>query len=332
MNPLRPLLVPFWCDTRMVAEPVVFIGDAGQPVAATLLFPPDSVILVTNAAGNVVFENGTDYEVDHRNAGIVRVEGSRVPLISGRSLVPSDPTTVDERLVMVTYSHAPGLWSGYEPVGDPTRLPRTLTRLRSCAPVTVCVSGDSISEGYDASGFRGVAPHQPPYATLLAEGLELAHGGEVRLHNLAVAGWTAEHGRWQSSDIAAVHPDLVIVAFGMNDACYAEPPEFASGIAEIIQGVQTTCPDAEFLLVSPMLPTPECDWVAIERFAGYRDALLSMTNDRVAVADMTSVWQALLARKHPHDLSGNGTNHPNDFGHRVYAQTLMSVLCSALTP
>ena len=41
---------------------------------------------------------------------------------------------------------------------------------------------------------------------------------------------------------------------------------------------------------------------------------------------MTSMWDALLKRKSFYDLTGNGVNHPNDFGHMVYAQTLLALL------
>jgi len=33
----------------------------------------------------------------------------------------------------------------------------------------------------------------------------------------------------------------------------------------------------------------------------------------------------MLEHKHDFDLTGNGLNHPNDFGHRLYAQTLLSL-------
>ena len=44
------------------------------------------------------------------------------------------------------------------------------------------------------------------------------------------------------------------------------------------------------------------------------------------MADLTAVWQELLRRKRHADLTGNGVNHPNDYGHRVYAQVLLALL------
>jgi hypothetical protein len=45
----------------------------------------------------------------------------------------------------------------------------------------------------------------------------------------------------------------------------------------------------------------------------------------VAVADVTSVWGELMKTKRFSDVSGNNVNHPNDFGHRVYAQVIVQL-------
>ena len=38
------------------------------------------------------------------------------------------------------------------------------------------------------------------------------------------------------------------------------------------------------------------------------------------------MWRDLLRRKSVYDLTGNGVNHPNDFGHQVYADVIASLL------
>jgi hypothetical protein len=48
----------------------------------------------------------------------------------------------------------------------------------------------------------------------------------------------------------------------------------------------------------------------------------------VALADVTQVWTEMLRQKPDFDLTGNGLNHPNDFGHRLYAQALLQVLAA----
>ncbi|MCA9032066.1 MAG: hypothetical protein KDA66_14720, partial [Planctomycetaceae bacterium] len=94
----------------------------------------------------------------------------------------------------------------------------------------------------------------------------------------------------------------------------------------MISSARETCPDAEFILVASMLGNR--DWITLKHdvFPKYRDELEQLCQPGIALADMTSTWDEFLRRKQDHDLTGNGVNHPNDFGHRVYAQILSSLL------
>jgi hypothetical protein len=56
-----------------------------------------------------------------------------------------------------------------------------------------------------------------------------------------------------------------------------------------------------------------------------RYALLAMATPGVAVADVTTPWLKLLETKAFADVSGNNVNHPNDFGHRLYAHTILAL-------
>ncbi len=70
------------------------------------------------------------------------------------------------------------------------------------------------------------------------------------------------------------------------------------------------------------------DWTALNHslFPQYRDALAALCGNGIVLADLTGVWTELLKHKQDRDLTGNGVNHPNDFGHRVYAQVLSALL------
>ncbi len=61
----------------------------------------------------------------------------------------------------------------------------------------------------------------------------------------------------------------------------------------------------------------------------HRDELQALTGPGIALADLTNVWENLLTHKHFLDLTGNGLNHPNDCGHRLYAQAILSLLVPA---
>ena len=60
------------------------------------------------------------------------------------------------------------------------------------------------------------------------------------------------------------------------------------------------------------------------------DPRMSELSDRpltgIALADVSSVWQEILKSKTYLDFTGNGVNHPNDFGHRVYAEVILASL------
>jgi acyl-CoA thioesterase I len=320
------LLDPFWLSTTMHHESVMFIGRDDSPMSATLLFHPDEILSVNSASAEIAFKEGDDYRIDRQAGRITRTRGSRMPWVAAERMAAADGELTHERTITVTYTHHGDRWRGFVPASARAQLRRVARRLEEREPLTICLTGDSISEGYDASGFHRLPPYQPPFGTLVASGLQRRYGSNIHFHNFGTAGWTSADALWDTERITAVNPDLVVVAFGMNDASYADPDAYAANGSRMLSRVRTEVPHAEFILVSSMLPTPECDWLVHSRFAEYRDALAAMTEDGVALADITTLWSALVARKDPHDLSGNGWNHPNDFGHRIYAQTILAVM------
>jgi acyl-CoA thioesterase-1 len=331
----------------MRRDPLCFVDRAGD-VTATLLFPLSDLIELSSAAGDVQYEEGRDFVIAPDRRMVIRTAESRIPVTRRDELYPSaDPDGSAfmfkrdapgtylmfgegdlflRRQVCATYTHQPGLWTAPVPRFCGAQMPGTMQRLRARERLVIAVTGDSISEGYNASGFVGVPPYQPPYVGLVAAGLTKAYASPIALHNLASAGWTADQGLADAARVGALHPDLVIVAFGMNDSGYATPEEFSANIAGIMARVRQDARDAEFVLVSPMLPNPEWHYPVLERFAGYRDALGRLCGEGVVLADVTTFWQKLLERKSVYDLTGNGINHPNDFGHRVYADVALSLL------
>ena len=312
----------------MHRESVVFVKEEDGPTKASLLFPPEAILTVSSASGVETFREGVDYALDPGRRRLTRLAGSRMPEIR-REDVAAEGAPLHHDLVEVSYTHAAADPDAWRPSTSAGTLPRIARRLQRGEPLTMCVTGDSIAEGYDSSGFHGVPPHQPGFARLVASALEQEFGGAVDLRNMAVPGSTAADALWDALRVAIAAPDLMIVAFGMNDASYADAAEFSTNIATLVQRIRDASPQVEFLLVSPMLPTAACSWVVHTRFEKYRAALARLTGEGVALADVTATWTRIVARKNPLDLSGNGLNHPNDFGHRVYAQVILDRLAAA---
>jgi acyl-CoA thioesterase-1 len=342
-------LIPFWRSGQMQAESCLFITpSSGGLAVATLLFTPEGPLSVRSATGDIEFLDPLDYTIDRIAGVLTRTPDSRMPETTIAELQPTrdpdgsgfmhvrdDPARfllVDEtglfhrRQVEVSYAFNRAQWTGKRPAFSGAALPLTLARLRRAEPLTIGLLGDSISAGYNASGFIGVPPYQPPYGALVAADLERVYGSAVMLGNFAVGGWTSDNGLYATEAVAAEQPHLVVVAFGMNDAGYAAAGDFAVNIGAIVEGIRRTAPQAEFILVASMLPNPDWHYPQMERFPAYRDALANLCGPGVILADMTTLWLELMRRKSPYDLTGNGINHPNDWGHRLYAQTILSLL------
>lgn len=346
------LLQPFWNGDVVHGESVLFIKDSATGEAkAQLLFPVEEVLNVTRAADFHVpaatkFEAGRDFVVNASSREIVLPKGSRIPSYTSEELRrPAGSQKYklthrdgnDEILfgatdeyhqmqVCITYRHKSETWPSALPSFDEKALPRTIKKLRNKDAVSIVLLGDSISTGCNASGWANVAPHQPPYQDLLLQHLKATYSPNITLTNLAVGGTSTPWGISRIPDVQAAKPDLVILAFGMNDSSGRSAAEYKSNMAEMIKVTRESSPETEFILVATMLGNS--DWVTLkhELFPQYRNALAELVQPGIALADMTSIWAEMLKRKKDADLTGNGVNHPNDFGHRVYAQVLTTLL------
>jgi acyl-CoA thioesterase-1 len=208
-------------------------------------------------------------------------------------------------------------------------LPASLEKLRKGQPLRIGISGDSISTGLDASLTTGTAPFQPGYPDLIVAQLRVLSASDVSLVNRSVAGWSVANGLQDLDALLAENPDLIIVAYGMNDVGRKDPKWFREQYEMLLGRIRAARPQTEILLVSTMLGNQEWIHTPREMFAEYRDVLKAFAAPGTAVADLTEVWARLLNSKADMDLTGNGLNHPNDFGHRLYAQAILKLLTSA---
>lgn len=231
-----------------------------------------------------------------------------------------------EHQVEITYKPKWKNWGEALPRYAPDLLPQTIAKLKSGSALSIGVSGDSISTGLDSSSTGKVAPFQDGYVELVGQKLRRVTSGEIKLTNRAVAGWSVANGVKDLDKLLESKPDLVIVAYGMNDVGRRDPAWYGQQVDLILEGLAKFEPKIEVILVSTMVGNAEWVHTPREMFEPYRDELRKRVRKGVALADVTSIWLALLKHKHDLDLTGNGLNHPNDFGHRLYAQAILSLL------
>jgi lysophospholipase L1-like esterase len=75
----------------------------------------------------------------------------------------------------------------------------------------------------------GAKPYIPGYPDAVARGLEERGASNVTLTNLSVGGTMASWGVSRIPKVVAAKPDLLIIAFGMNDASsrHVTPAQYA---------------------------------------------------------------------------------------------------------
>jgi len=339
------LLAPAWSSRVVHRESSVLLRmRAGGPATARLAFPAAEILEVATADRRHRFDLKGDVKLSDDGLTLTLAKpGPIVPIEAADRFPPKDAPHsyrhrtghLDQNLlyrpgrwfhdrdIEITYRRREAPAESSKAVGT---LPKTLARLRAGKPLTLGISGDSISTGLDASASAKAPPYQPGYPDLVSAQLQATFGCDVALKNRAVSGWSVANGVKDLDKLLAEKPHLIVVAYGMNDVGRRDPKWFGKQTRSILDKIRAAEPTAEVILVSPMLGHAEWVHTPREMFAKYRDELKSLAGPGVALADVSAIWELLLRNKHDLDLTGNGLNHPNDFGHRLYAQAILSLL------
>ncbi|MFM7752463.1 MAG: SGNH/GDSL hydrolase family protein [Opitutaceae bacterium] len=310
---------------------MVFIGEEPSPLA---LRPAKGTRLQLRStyrpgAATITYEEGRDYRVDHGSGTVTRLPGSRLPDFRTNVLfsqVEFDHTKFPGygNLPFFAYADYDAAddfrWSPARAAGDPLAAVRA--RLAAGGPFNIVAFGDSIAAGGEASSpelvfwRRWIADLQAKYPGSRITGVNGATGGDTTTRGLE---------RLQTKVLEA-RPDLVLVAFGMNDHNRrgVPPADFERQLTEIVNRVKSGT-GAAVVLVSTFPPNPR--WVhstrRMEEYAAITARVAATTG--CAYADVHGLWQAMTARKRPEDLLANNINHPNDFGHGIYHRALTAM-------
>lgn len=331
----------------LTGETVIFIGETPETATAMLARVPAAVPVMRSASELVTYEAGKDFDWKAGERVLRLRAGSRVPYLTPKQLrpAPKSPNSYSahrdgqswmlfgpgrffhDRQCRVDYSSTDS-WN--VPVTKPAaveQLPKTRQLLATHQPLKIVLLGDSISTGADASIYANVAPFQAGYGELVVERLRRQYGADVSLVNFSVGGMDSNWGTTQIEKVIAEKPNLFLVAFGMNDASgKRKPQDFAAITKKIITPVLERVPNSEVILISSMRANADWSHASPDLYGPYADELSKLTGPRVAHADVHQMWQAIEGRKKHLDLTGNGLNHPNDFGHRIYAEVIVNTI------
>jgi len=315
-------------------ESVVLIDDEPAHVA----FKPSARYPVSvrstyldNLTNSVHYTAGQDFLFDYKTGNIRRTANSRIPDFSTNMLFGKEDFDHSKFpgygngpfLVFIDYvARKKPRW----PVQSPQTplFPRTLAKLKSGQKITFVAFGDSITAGGEAT--RPELIYWQRWVNYLAKKYPRA---EIQAINGATGGDTTANGLARLEEkVLKRQPDLVLIAFGMNDhniPGFGTPLEtFSQNLRTMIDRVREHTP-AEIILVSAFPPNPKWHFGS-HRMEQYANATKAVAREKnCAYADVYHNWVAIAAAKKPEDLLGNNINHPNDFGHSIYFQVLQKL-------
>ncbi len=240
--------------------------------------------------------------------------------------------------VSVTYRHS-GQSVITKPTDQSSKFEGLMDKLVSGKKLNVVSLGDSITAGCSASLNHKMGPwgpKAPAYNQMFCDYLEAAYGVTANHINLGVGGKTSSWGNEQTQidNVCNADPDIFIVAFGMNEGGWSTDTH-ANNIKSIVDKVKARCPDVYVIVVSTCLlgqdystsngNRPKFGIALMEKFKN---------ESNVVVADVSTVdvemegYDTVNETNHTgpksyQDLTGSNSNHPNDFMHRIYVQTMV---------
>jgi lysophospholipase L1-like esterase len=337
----------FWESGQMNGESILpMVKQDGDDATVELAFVPAELPRLEKFDYTQTYEAGRDFTWAPGTNRLIIPTGSRIKTVTEDQLYrPANSQQhgkcrdkdcdiffgakgqYRELQTAVTYTFDPSQWHLAEMMQPTGSLPNTAAKLNAGQPVNLVLMGDSITTGCDASGKYNVAPYAPGYGQLIADALTKQFNCHINAQNLAVGGKTSDWGIEQIDKIIAEKPDLVILAFGMNDASHQTTAmDFQSNIRKMIVDIQSQLPATEFVLIATMTANAEWMYASPELYPQYRQALNQLQKTGLIMADVFTLWDDMVKRKGYLSFTANGLNHPNDFGHRLYAQVIWSSL------
>ena len=352
---LKALLVPVWESKEILGETGIVIGAEGR--VQLLCKPVHGTVVVKNIFSDVIYEEGVDYVVVDNY--IQRVPGGNLPYFEVEDYFRTEPNAaiqlktnaeksgfpfegeryvyfsegVDcfEKYIAVSYKTEKPLAEGLIVRDD--ALQTFVEKVKTEKKARVKFYGDSITVGCNATGTQygsNVSPFTPNWITLVTKYLEERFDAKITAENHAVGGWSSFNGIdsfQEKCGDGLAETDMLCIGFGANDL-HTAPEVFDRNLTGMIDAYFAANPNGSVLLYSTLLPNagligwrvnqPLFEKVLLDVQARY---------ERIGVAKVSTVFSTMEADGKPtRDWLANSVNHPNDFGVRVYAQTILSTL------
>ena len=353
---------PFFYGNVIYNETVMLRTQEDGTGLGHLRFAPRKIISVRDYTLKTEYAEGTDYMIDGN--AITAPSGSRIGHWTNRQMwgeedLPapyvvkdtiSNQTTDCMRMAATIYTESPFYYGTqvyvtyvYDindldmtslPASQISSLPALKAKLDAkSGSLKIAGIGDSVMEGCSSSVNFNHEPYQKPFFDLFAEAVENKFGLDVTSDNMGVGGSTSSDGTQKSllDKVVTYAPDLLLVHYGINDlGGQATPNGFMDNIMYIVTYLKENLPNLEIILMSPLSPNPRVyDQIKLESYIKKMNDVAESFSG-VVVLDTYAYGNYLLGGgRDYYDMTGNGINHPNDYGHRVYAGALLATIENA---
>lgn len=326
-------------------------GECGMFAAkdqVKLLYTAEKVLKVYNPVTGKLWQENRDWIFDSSANSIVRLPESSIPAFTREMLAPEgenlrffpapDANAITGRVGggnlifdRKSFFAENQIEADYIAAGDQTfladlaapqncRLHRFRSKLANRQAVRIIALGDSITVGNNSGKVIGFPPYRKPWLEQFFDRLEQKFAIKCHWENRAVNGSASDYPL-NKPEVLAGAADLWIIAFGMNDLAHHSAEEFARNLRKIISQVAAADPAAGFMLLTPMSGHPDWKRTPLESTARFSEEIRKIAGDteNILLADVNKLWSKVLTVKDFYDLTGNGVNHPNDYGHTIYA-------------
>ena len=335
-------------DTIQSKESVVMIGTEWN----SLRFKDvtKGTLSITDVSGSRVYIEGVDYEVDYLEGKIRRLEGSSIPDFSKNSAYGAEIKSLDlDKITDYSTYHVANfsVYARYRfdtPSNDTydkvlseintfnaTTLPtKLIEKIENGDDIIIGVIGDSISTGCEATTGN-------EYFTLLASFLEKQGKGKVEVVNVAIGGRSSDSGVEQAvtlfNNLEGKTPDLVTIAFGMNDqnsltdVPWVSPEQYVKYIDNTIKKIESLAEEMpEIVLITSMPANPIWNYTS-GKWYELGDALREYAKENsYPIADVGAFFQSELDHGQTYEeLITSLINHPGNYGHHLYYLALKSL-------
>ena len=305
------------------------------------------------ADGKIRIPAGSSITAASVNAFLDPVQNPSNWLNTPQGVIVSYGTNIHNYQISVTYKHSDA-WKGTVPTDQSSKLSRFFAKLEKGEEVNMLFYGDSISTGLNASGCNeslkwkydsskgysvyntnykesiNVAPYAASWPRAVYNRTQAKYP-DAKINYINVASSSSNSTTHGTRNLQAAvidnNPDIIFIAFGTNESTTSKA-NYKSYQKTMLEGITKAHPDCAVVFVSPTVPN--LLKYGNNNFAAFQEAFYELQaeypNLDIAVAPVYSVATYVNSIKKYQDISGNNINHPNDFGVRIYGNTIMQTM------